>query len=143
VAVSFIKAHLSKFIPFLKVPNLKFISPNEDGRYSEVIANRYTGELKIIGTFNLCTDAPDGMIDGKLPTDGEHKKWDIDPHNMYGGGYKQVAKGIDVGSVDKGPVILGTCEEKPSASETMLQIGLYTALAAFIVVGTWYVSPDL
>jgi hypothetical protein len=147
VAVSFVKAHLSKFMPFLKVPNLKFISPNEDGRYSEVIADRYTGELvivqKIMGTFNLCTDAPDGMIAGKLPTDGEHKKWDIDPHNMYGGGYKQVAKGIDVGSVDKGPVILGTCEEKPSASMTMLQIGLFTALAAFVVVGTLSVSPDL
>lgn len=119
VPVSFIKAHLSYWLPSLKVPNLKFISPNKDGRYSEVIANRYTGELvieqKIMGTFNLCTDAPDGMVAGKLPTDGEHKKWDIDPHNMYGGGYKQIAKGIDVGSVDKGPVILGTCEKKPSS----------------------------
>ena len=44
-------------IPFLKVPNLKFISPNADGKYSEVCANRYKGELvtdqKIIGTFNF------------------------------------------------------------------------------------------
>jgi hypothetical protein len=75
VPVAFIRAHLSKLIPFLKVPNLKFISPNADGRYSEVCANRYTGELvvdqKIIGTFNLATDAPDAMKDGKLPTTGE------------------------------------------------------------------------
>jgi hypothetical protein len=75
VPVAFIRAHLSKLIPFLKVPNLKFISPNADGRYSVVYANRYTGELvidqKTIGTFNLATDAPDAMKDGKLPTTGE------------------------------------------------------------------------
>jgi hypothetical protein len=118
VPVAFIRAYLSKLIPSLKVPNLKFISPNADGRYSEVCANRYTGELvidqKIIGTFNLATDAPDAMKDGKLPTTGEHDTWDVIPHNEYGGKYKQIAKGIEIGSLEKGPVILHKTETEKS-----------------------------
>lgn len=114
VPMAFIRAHLSKLLPFLKVPNLKFISPNADGRYSEVCANRYTGELvieqQIMGTFNLCTDAPNAMEDGKLPTTGEHELWDIIPHKEYGGNYKQIATGIEVGSLEKGPVILAKLE---------------------------------
>jgi len=77
VWVAFVRAYLGKVLPFCKVPNLKFISPNaNNGMYSEVCANRYTGELvieqKIMGTFNFATDAPDAMKDGKLPTTGEH-----------------------------------------------------------------------
>jgi len=110
VWIAFVRAILGRFIPFLKVPNLKFISKNADGMYSEVCANRYTGELviaqKIMGTFNLCKDAPNAMKDGKLPTGGQHRMLDIIPHEEYGGTYKQVAKGIDVGQLEKGPVIL-------------------------------------
>jgi hypothetical protein len=110
LAIAFIRGHIGGIIPCLKVPNLKFISPNADGRYSEVCANRYTGELVIdqliMGTFNLCTDAPDAMKDGKLPTTGEHAFLDIDTHNAYGGKYKHIAKGLEVGSLKKGPVIL-------------------------------------
>jgi len=50
-----------------------------------------------MGTFNLCTDAPDAMNDGKLPTTGEHATLDIDTHNSYGGKYKHIAKGLEVG----------------------------------------------
>jgi hypothetical protein len=111
VAIAYIKGHLGGCLPFLKVPNLKFISPNADGRYSEVCANRYTGELvidqKLMGTFNFATDAPDAMEDGKLPTTGEHDLLDVIPHNEYGGNYKHIAKGIKTGDLDKGPVILG------------------------------------
>ena len=110
LAVAFIRGHLGKYIPFLKVPNLKFISPNANGMYSEICANRYTGELvidpKLFGTFNLCTDAPDGMKDGKLPTTGEHDTFDVVPHKEYGANYLHVAKGIPVGSLEKGPVVL-------------------------------------
>jgi hypothetical protein len=115
VPIAFIRAHLSKFISSLKVPNLKFISPNEDGRYSEVCANRYTGELvieqKIMGTFNLCTDAPNAMEDGKLPTTGEHDTLDIIPHKEYGGIYRHIASGIEAGSLEKGPVILAKLDD--------------------------------
>lgn len=110
LAVAFIRGHLGKFIPSLKVPNLKFISPNADGMYSEVCANRYTGELvidqKLMGTFNFCKDAPDGMKDGKLPTTGEHDTLDVIPHKEYGGNYLYIAKGMPTGSIEKGPVIL-------------------------------------
>mmetsp|Transcript_33322 Transcript_33322/g.56476 ORF Transcript_33322/g.56476 Transcript_33322/m.56476 type:complete len:184 (-) Transcript_33322:134-685(-) len=115
VPIAFIRAHLSKFIPGLKVPNLKFISPNADGKYSEIVANRYTGELiieqNIMGTFNLATDAPDAMIDGKLPTIGGHNLLDVIPHNKYGGGYKHIATGIETGSIEKGPIVLAHLEE--------------------------------
>ncbi len=120
VPVAFVRAHFANiFFGIGKVPNLKFISPNADGRYSEICANRYTGELvidqKILGTFNLCKDAPNGMVDGKLPTDGEHDLYDVQPHNLYGGFYKHVAMGTDgpivVGSIDKGPVVLGKLEK--------------------------------
>jgi hypothetical protein len=33
------------FLWFLEVPNLKFNSQNADKSYSEIVANRYTGEL--------------------------------------------------------------------------------------------------
>ncbi len=115
VAIAFIRAYLSKLIPSMKVPNLKFISPNADGRYSEIVANRYTGELiieqKIIGTFNFATDAPDAMIDGKLPTTGEHDLLDVIPHNKYGGGYRHIAAGIEIGSIEKGPIVLAHLEK--------------------------------
>lgn len=110
VWIAVVRASLGRYFPSLKVPNLKFISKNADGMYSEVCANRYTGELviaqKIMGTFNLCKDAPNAMKDGKLPTGGQHRMLDIIPHEEYGGTYKQVAKGIDVGQLEKGPVIL-------------------------------------
>ena len=116
VPVAFILAYLGELIPFLKVPNLKFISPNADGRYSEIIANRYTGELvieqKIMGTFNLATDAPDAMVDGKLPTTGEHDLLDVVPHNEYGGGYRHIAKGVKLEAMRKGPVILAQLDDK-------------------------------
>jgi hypothetical protein len=93
-----------------QVPNVKFISPNEDKTYSEVVANRYTGELEmnpqIFGTYNFCTDAPNAMNEGNLPLDGEHRKFDVIPHEEYGGNYKHIAKGIPVGSLAKAPVIL-------------------------------------
>ena len=100
----------SVFFGIGKVPNLKFMSPNADGTYSEVCANRYTGELiidqEIMGTYNFATDAPDAMKTGNLPGTGEHKTMDIDTHEQYGGNYKQYAKGIPIGSLDKPPVIL-------------------------------------
>jgi hypothetical protein len=93
-----------------QVPNVKFISLNEDHTYSEVVANRYTGELvmdpQIMGTYNFCTDEPLGMQNGALGIDGEHKKFDIIPHEEYGGNYKHIAKGIPVGSLKKAPVVL-------------------------------------
>jgi len=116
LAIAWIRAHLSTMIPALKVPNLKFVSPNKDGRYSEICANRYTGELvieqQIMGTFNLCQDAPDAMVHGKLPTTGEHDLLDVIPHNKYGGGYKHIAAGIEIGSIEKGPVVLGHLEDE-------------------------------
>ena len=117
LAFAFIPAYLGAVISGLKVPNLKFISPNKDtGLYSEVCANRYTGELvieqKIMGTFNFATDAPDAMKDGKLPTTGKHDTLDVIPHNEYGGNYLHIAKGIPIGSIEKGPVILGQLNER-------------------------------
>lgn len=110
VPVAFVRAYIGMIFPCCKVPNLKFISPNDDGRYSEVCANRYTGELvidqKIIGTFNFCTDVPDAMEVGNLPSSGEHDTMDIIPHNKYGGHYRHIAKGIEIGSLESGPVIL-------------------------------------
>eukprot|EP00957_Ditylum_brightwellii_P049506 3754667-Ditylum_brightwellii.AAC.1 len=113
VPVAFIRAHVSTMVPPLKVPNLKFISPNTGegpAGYSEICANRYTGELvieqSIMGTFNFVSDAPDAMNKGGLPTTGDHKINDIDPHNQYGGIYAHIAKGIPVGSLEKGPVVL-------------------------------------
>jgi hypothetical protein len=74
------------------------------------VPNRYTGELvmdpQIMGTFNFCTDEPLGMQNGTLGTDGEHKKFDITPHEEYGGNYKHIAKGIPVGSLKKALVVL-------------------------------------
>jgi len=94
------------------VPNMKFISINEDQTYSEVIANRYTGELivdpKYFGTSNYCTDADKGMRTGSLTTK-EHVKFDVKTHEKYGAGYKHIAKGIPVGHYDGDrphPVIL-------------------------------------
>jgi hypothetical protein len=79
-------------------------------------ANRYTGELvieqKIMGTFNLCPDAPNVMEDGKLPTTGDHDALDIIPHKEYGGIYRQIATGIvEAGSLEKGPVILAKLDD--------------------------------
>ena len=62
---------------------------------------------QFMGTFYLCTDAPNGMVDGKLPVTGEHNTLDVIPHNEYGGTYRHVTKRIELGSLDKGPVILG------------------------------------
>lgn len=93
------------------VPNLKFISQNEDGTYSEAICNRYTGELIVdpvyFGTSNYCKDE-DGMKTGKL-TSNDHFVMDVKPHEMYGPHYKHIAKGIPVGYYDGDiphPVIL-------------------------------------
>lgn len=52
--------------------------------------------------------------DGKLPTTGEHDTLDVVPHNEYGGNYRHVAKGIEIGTLEKGPVILGVTEEEKS-----------------------------
>lgn len=111
VPMAFVRAHFANiFFGLGKVPNLKFISPNADGRYSEICANRYTGELvidqKIMGTFNLATDAPDAMVDGKLPTTGEHDTLDVKPHEMYGGLYRHVAVGLELESIKEAPVVL-------------------------------------
>ena len=88
VAIAFIRAYFGAVIPTLKAPNLKFISPNKDGRYSgglcQSLYRGYTGELvigqKIIGPFNFAPDAPDApdaMKDRKLPTTGEHDTFDV------------------------------------------------------------------
>ena len=94
------------------VPNMKFISINDDGTWSEVVCCRYTGELivdpRIFGTSNFCTDASNGMKTGSLTTK-EHVKWDVVPHEKYGHNYKHIAKGIPVGYYDGDiphPVIL-------------------------------------
>mmetsp|Transcript_28316 Transcript_28316/g.32554 ORF Transcript_28316/g.32554 Transcript_28316/m.32554 type:complete len:187 (-) Transcript_28316:125-685(-) len=112
-----IRAFVGKVIPSIRNPNLKFISPNADGRYSEVCANRYTGELvieqQLIGTFNFAADAPNAMKDAKYPAHGEHERLDVTPHNEYGGKYKHIARDIPIGSLEKGPVILGLLEEEP------------------------------
>ena len=96
------------FCGLFKVPNLKFISLNADGTFSEVVCNRYTGKLildpNLFGTYNFCKDAPNAMEEGKLPTTGEHRQLDVIPHEKYGGNYKQVAKGIPVGYYDDKPV---------------------------------------
>ncbi|KAL3926398.1 MAG: hypothetical protein SGARI_005626, partial [Bacillariaceae sp.] len=85
------------------VPNMKFISINEDGTWSEVICNRYTGELivdpKYFGTSNYCTDAPNGMKTGALTT-AEHVALDVKPHEKYGAKYKHIGKGLPVGYYD-------------------------------------------
>jgi hypothetical protein len=117
---AYITAQIGRVIPSVKVPNLKFFSPNADGKFSEVIANRYTGELLIdqryIGTYNFCLleDAPNAMKDGKLPF-AEHKRLDVDTHNSYGGNYRHLAINMPIDSVKKGPVILGTVESKSSS----------------------------
>lgn len=94
------------------VPNMKFISINNDGTWSEVICNRYTGELivdpKYFGTANFCCDCPNGMKTGSLATK-EHVNLDVKTHEMYGCNYKHIAKGIPVGYYDghrPHPVIL-------------------------------------
>jgi len=94
------------------VPNMKFISENDDGTWSEVICNRYTGELivdpKYFGTSNFCTDCPNGMKTGSLATK-EHVNLDVKSHELYGCGYTYIAKGIPVAYYDGDrphPVIL-------------------------------------
>ena len=133
--VAFVRGQVGKVIPFLNVPNLKFLSPNADKMYSEICANRYTGELvieqKIIGSFNLCKDAPDGMKVGKLPTDGEHRKLDIIPHEKYGGNYRHIAKGIPIGSLKKGPVVLGKLQERRPTNGFILGAVLVAILSLF------------
>jgi len=111
LAVAFIRAIISeKLFGIGKVPNLKFISPNEDKTYSEIVANRYTGELvidqQLMGTYNFAKDAPNAMQIGNLPSTGEHDTFDIITHKAYGGTYKHIAAGIPVGSLAKGPVVL-------------------------------------
>jgi len=103
------------------VPNMKFISINEDGTYSEVICNRYTGELivdpKYFGTSNFCTDAPNGMKTGSLTTK-EHVLYDVKTHEKYGCNYRHIAKGIPVGHYDGDiphPVILHDPQGGPKA----------------------------
>ena len=56
---------------------MKFISENDDKTWSEVICNRYTGELvvdpRIIGTGNW---GASGSLD--------HVHKDVQPHEKYG-----------------------------------------------------------
>jgi len=89
------------------VPNIKFISENDDKTWSEVICNRYTGELvvdpKIFGTANFCTDCPDGMEKGALSTT-EHVQKDVKPHQKYGDKYRHIAKGMDLNHFDNRPL---------------------------------------
>jgi hypothetical protein len=111
LAVAFIRGITSAALFGIgKVPNLKFISPNKDKTYSEIVANRYTGELvidqQLMGTYNYAKDAPDAMEIGNLSSRGEHNTFDIIPHTAYGGTYKHIAKDIPVGSLAKGPVVL-------------------------------------
>ena len=113
---------LAKFL-FLKccrVPNLKFISQNEDKTYSEVCCNRKTGEVlvepQILGTYNFCTDEGEAMKTGNLPNGGVHEKKDIIPHKEYGGNYKHLAKDIPVSNFEVTgaaiPVILDVSSKK-------------------------------
>jgi len=103
------------------VPNMKFISLNEDQTWSEIVCNRYTGELIVdpayFGTSNFCTDAPNGMKNGKLNTT-EHVLWDVKTHTKYGWGYKHITKGIPCGYYDGSrphPVILHEPQGGPKA----------------------------
>jgi len=92
-------------------------------------------DQKIIGTFNLATDAPDAMKDGKLPTTGEHDTWDVIPHKKYGGKYKQIAKGVEIGSLEKGPVILQKTETEKSKPFWILSLILIIILNSFGALG--------
>jgi len=89
------------------VPNIKFISMNDDNTWSEAICNRYTGELVVdpryFGTANFCTDCPDGMEKGALSTQ-EHVKKDVKPHQKYGNKYTHIAKGMDIHYFDNRPL---------------------------------------
>ena len=103
------------------VPNMKFISLNEDGNWSEVICNRYTGELIVdpeyFGTSNFCQDCPKGMKTGSLASK-QHVMMDVQTHEKYGCGYKHIAKGIPVGHYDGDiphPVILHDPQGGPKA----------------------------
>jgi len=103
------------------VPNMKFIALNDDQTYSEIICNRYTGELivdpRYFGTSNFCTDAPMGMLKGSLTTK-EHIMFDVKAHEKYGDGYKQISKGIPCGHYDGSrphPIILHDPQGGPKA----------------------------
>lgn len=103
---------LLSFVTFglTKVPNLKFMSKNNDGTFTEVCVNRYSGKLVVdpaqMGTHNLATDAPDALKTGSLPNTGEHWLKDIVPHEQYGAKYRHIAAGFPVGSLDgKVPVV--------------------------------------
>merc|ERR1739846_266585 len=96
---------ISKYVfGLLKVPNLKFVSQNEDKTYSEVCCDRYTGKLlidpKIFGTYNFYSDDGEAMVDGNLPTDGVHHDMDVVPHKVYGSNYKHISKGIPIDYYD-------------------------------------------
>lgn len=134
VPVAFVRGYVGKVLPFLEVPNLKFLSPNTDGRFSEICANRYTGELvidqQLLGTFNFCTDAPDAMTKVKLPTTGEHDELDIIPHKEYGGNYQHIAKDLPVGTLTKGPVVLGALESPNYGSLVLTVSAIALAFAA-------------
>lgn len=115
VPLARLRAVLGKPFPFLKVPNLKFISTNAEKGFSEICANRFTGKLIIeqefMGTMNLCTDAPDDvMATGIIPNKGEHRMLDILPHYLYGPNYKQITKDVELGSIEEAPVVLGKTE---------------------------------
>lgn len=111
------------FLGLWKVPNLKFISQNEDKTYSEACCNRYTGELLLdpqyFGTYNFCKDDGEAMVDGNLPTGGDHEKLDVIPHDEYGANYKHIAKGIPVGYYDNRPtpIILYLEEDSKNRKE--------------------------
>jgi hypothetical protein len=104
------------------VPNMKFISENEDKTWSEVVCSRYTGELIVdpmyFGTANFCCDCPFGMKTGSLATK-QHVNMDVMTHEMYGCGYTYIAKEIPVGYYDSPdhphPVILHDPQEGPKA----------------------------
>lgn len=104
------------------VPNMKFISENEDKTWSEIVCNRYTGELivdpKYFGTSNFCKDCPCGMQTGSLATK-QHVEMDVKTHEMYGCGYTYISKGIPVGYYDTPghprPVILHYPQGGPKA----------------------------
>lgn len=79
------------------VPNMKFISENDDKTWSEVICNRYTGELvvdpRIIGTGNW---GASGSLD--------HIHKDMQPHEKYGAHYRHIYKGMDIHYYDNRPL---------------------------------------
>jgi hypothetical protein len=109
IVIAVLRAISSKMCCGLgKVPNMKFLSKNRDGRtFSEVCCNRYTGELvidpKFMGTLNFVANSE--SMKG-------HVRTDVTPHTKYGYNYKHIARGIPIGSITTKPIVLEVKRKK-------------------------------